>query len=43
MLLKFARIAWIAPLVVFLVLQGLILATRRASGRRVSQSDRMVR
>ena len=42
-LLKFARIAWIAPLVVFLVLQGLILATRRASGRRVSQSDRMVR
>ena len=33
-LLRFARIAWIAPLVVFLVLQGLILATRRASGRR---------
>ena len=42
-LLKFARIAWIAPLVAFLVLQGLILATRRASGRRVSQPDRVVR
>jgi hypothetical protein len=36
-LLQFARIAWIAPLVVFLVLQGLILATRRVSGRRASQ------
>ncbi|HAB13810.1 MAG TPA: hypothetical protein DCE47_19190 [Planctomycetaceae bacterium] len=36
-LLQFARIAWIVPLVVFLVLQGLILATRRASVRRASQ------
>ena len=38
-LLQFARIAWIVPLVVFLVLQGLILATRRASVRRASQPD----
>ncbi len=36
-LLQFARIAWLAPLVLFLVLQGLILATRRAAGHRASQ------
>jgi len=36
-LLQLARIAWLAPLVLFLVLQGLILATRRAAVRRTSQ------
>jgi len=34
-LLKIARIAWIAPLVLFLMLQGLILATRgRTAGKK---------
>ena len=31
--LKTARIAWIAPLVLFLLLQGLILATRGSKAR----------
>jgi hypothetical protein len=38
-LLQFARIAWIAPLVLFLVLQGLILATRGRSGPKTPAAD----
>lgn len=35
-LMKIARIAWIAPLVLFLVLQGLILATRTKPSSRTT-------
>ena len=38
-LLGIARIAWIAPLVVFLVLQGLILATRGKPGPGTTRVD----
>ena len=38
-LLGIARIAWIAPLVLFLVLQGLILATRGKPGPGTARVD----
>ena len=38
-LLKIARIAWIAPLVLFLLLQGLILATRGKTARSKQPVD----
>jgi hypothetical protein len=39
MLLKILRLAWLAPLIVFLVLQGLILVARPAAESREESKD----
>jgi len=39
MLLKILRLAWLAPLIVFLVLQGLILVARPAAESRAESKD----